>query len=478
MSTHTTFITTTIPYVNSSPHVGFALELVQADTYVRYQRLKGRSIAFQSGTDENSLKNVIAARERNVPVQYHVDHHAAQFKHLASVLSISFDHFIRTTSEVHRSAVHRFWSRLKPTDLYRKRYGGHYCVGCEDFLQEDDLSDGLCRDHAAAPEWIEEENVFFRLSQYQETLSKLIEDDQIRITPSYRKSEILNFISGGLNDISVSRDRVRSGGWGIPLPGDDSQVIYVWIDALINYVSGISQASSDLNAWNSLERKVHFIGKNVWKFHAIYWPALLLSAGLCVPDEIVIHGFLTLDGKKISKSVGNVVDPIKTVEEFGADSLRFYLLRSFSPFDDGDFSIQGLKESHNSYLANGLGNLLSRLTALAGKLNLDSSELELRSTSIHEFDAALDFFRFDEGLKVLWRGIDRINSEIATLKPWEKLATETKICRSEIVRWLEELWNLGLWVGVFLPTTGLRIDQQIRSLGEKKEHLFKKLEDR
>ena len=262
--------------------------------------------------------------------------------------------------------MHRLWRQLRSEDMYRKSYAGLYCTGCEDFYLERDLVDGLCPDHGAPPVEVEEENYFFRLSAYQEQIEALISTDRIQIVPAKRKKEVLRFVESGLQDISISRDAGRVGGWGIPVPGDPSQVIYVWIDALINYISGPGFAAGDgwKEFWNEEVKKTHVIGKNVWKFHAVYWPALLLSAGLPPPDEILIHGFLTENGRKISKSQGTAINPFACAEKYGADGVRYYLLRAVSPFDDGDFSCERLGQLYNADLANGLGNLCSRLTNL------------------------------------------------------------------------------------------------------------------
>lgn len=467
MSTESLFVSTTIPYVNSTPHVGFALELAQADTFIRDRKNRGIRVFAQTGADENSLKNVLAARARSLNVQEHVDAHTALFQDLSLSLGTAFDRFVRTSSVEHRRAVEKFWGRLCRDDLYRATYSGHYCVGCEDFLNTDDLRNGLCPDHGTAPDWIEEENIFFRLSRYQEKLRELIASDRLRITPATRKKEILNFLTAGLRDISITRDRRRSGDWGIPVPGDDGLVVYVWIDALINYISG--------GGWEINERRIHFVGKNVWKFHALYWPALLLSAGLPLPDEIVIHGFLTLDGRKISKSSGATVDPLDLIKKYGADSVRFYLLRAFAPFEDGDFSERVLRETHNTFLVNGLGNLLSRLTTLADRFGVDRSSLELEPRSLPEVDAAIAACRFDEALKSLWREVDRINTEITAEKPWESLHADRAPGQERVAAWLAEIWSLNHWLGPFLPSASAEIARQILSTDQRRKHLFERL---
>ncbi len=477
MSTQSLFVSTTIPYVNAHPHVGFAIELAQADAFVRFRRLQGDRVVFQSGTDENSLKNVLAARARNVPIQEHVNGNAELFYTLASQLGLCLDQFVRTSSPRHHSIVQEFWKLLRPEDIYTKKYCGHYCIGCEDFLRENELdSAGLCRDHRSRPDWIEETNYFFRLSSYQAPIRNLIASDRLRISPAFRKKEVLNFIDAGLDDISITRDRTRSGGWGIPVPDCNEQVVYVWIDALINYLSGFSAP----NEWNRFDRRIHFIGKNVWKFHAVYWPALLLSAGFTPPDEIIIHGFLTLDGQKISKSAGNGKDPAQLIQTYGSDSLRFYLLRSFSPFDDGDFSERDLINTHNAFLVNGLGNLLSRLNALVVRLDSALKESAVQSRSLSpDLTTAWESLRFDEGLKVIWRKIDEINTQIATERPWKTTAASSSRYRERITllitQWLDEVGQIAYWLDPFLPSTSASIFRQLVAINTKQAHLFQKL---
>jgi methionyl-tRNA synthetase len=283
------YITTTIPYVNAHPHVGFALELAQADAIARYHRLCGKEVRFQTGTDENAFKNVTAAREHGLETKTFVDANARRFRELSEALGVSHDEFVRTTEKRHALAVSRLWTSLRPSDVFRRRYDGLYCAGCEDFLFARDLVEGRCPDHDVSPRPVVEENWFFRLSAYQIQLDALIAEGRLRIVPDSRRNEVLAFIRRGLDDISISRNAERAGGWGIAVPGDPTQVIYVWIDALANYLTGLGygQSSEWLRFWGAGTRKVHILGKNVWKFHAIYWPALLLSAGLrCLMNSL------------------------------------------------------------------------------------------------------------------------------------------------------------------------------------------------
>ena len=456
----TTYVTTSIPYVNGRPHVGFALELVQADVLARYSRLLGNPTRFQTGTDENAFKNVLSAREAGISTQDLVTKNSQAFRRLADALTISYDTFVRTTDQAHRSAVHAFWQRIIADDIYQENYTGLYCVGCEDFYLEGDLVDGRCPDHDLAPVQIEEQNYFFRLSRYQKQLEEILASDRIRIVPETRKNEVLSFVRRGLRDISISRGSDRSGGWGIHVPDDPSQIIYVWIDALINYLSGLGFERADdwPRFWNHDGRKVHVLGKNVWKFHAIYWPALLLSAGLPLPDEILVHGFLTENGKKISKSRGTSVDPLDCIDEVGADSLRYYLLRAVSPFADGDFSTDRLRATHNSGLANGLGNLVSRIATLCEKARYGTFHAPETPTAPAGYHEALQGFLFDTALKDLWACIAQLNQDIDRKEPWKALKEgRTSGLHGDLTKWLVALHRVAYWLHPFLPTTSERV---------------------
>ncbi|MFC1948137.1 methionine--tRNA ligase [Chloroflexota bacterium] len=454
------YITTTIPYVNAKPHIGHALELVQADVLARYYRLTDNDVWFQTGTDENALKNVLAARVQGIETQELVNRNSAFFQNLSEALEISNDEFIRTTEKRHKEAVQHFWTQLNSEDVFSKAYSGLYCIGCEDFYLERDLVDGVCPDHGTKPVIVEEENYFFRLSSYERQLAGMISSGEIRIYPETRKNEILNFILGGLHDISISRSFKRSGNWGIQVPGDPSQVVYVWIDALINYLSGIGYGSSNRweSFWNTDTKKIHVIGKNVWKFHAVYWPALLISAGLPVPDEIVIHGFLTERGQKISKSKGNAIDPITLIERYGTDAVRYSLLSNASPFADWDFNTEKLEALYNNDLANGLGNLISRVTTLCYRAEYGKYKDQ---STIFDFGGIHDLIRsysYDKALKIIWDEITKINQDIDRKKPWV-LLKEGKLpeLKAQLTEWLDVISGISYSLSPFLPETSKRI---------------------
>jgi methionyl-tRNA synthetase len=365
------YITTAIPFVNAKPHVGFALEIIQTDALARYQRLFGRDVRFLTGSDENSLKNVQAAEKEGIPTAELVARNAEFFSDMKGYLSLSNDDFIRTSSEQrHAKGVEKLWAACAARgDIYKKRYKGLYCVGCEQFYAPEELVGGKCPDHDTEPELIEEENYIFRLSKYQARLEQLIESDTYQIVPKTRKNEVLSFIRGGLQDFSISRPVQRARGWGIPVPGDPSQVVYVWFDALSNYINALGYADDGglyQKYWANCPERTHVIGKGIIRFHAVYWPAMLLSAGVPLPHRLLVHGYVTIGGQKISKSLGNIIDPEALARRYGTDQLRYFLLREISTVGDGDYTNERLEQRINSDLANDYGNLASRIFKMIG----------------------------------------------------------------------------------------------------------------
>ncbi len=371
------YLSTTIPYVNGRPHVGHALELVQADVLARHHRRIGDEVRLQSGTDDNSLKNVLAAAQEGLTTRELVNRNASIFAGLREQLSLSFDDFIRTSSDArHRPGVEHLWRACAASgDLYRRDYQGLYCVGCEQFYTDAELVGGRCPEHGTRPQLITEKNWFFRLSKYADRLRAEISSGRLRIEPASRRNEVLGFIDGGLTDFSVSRSVDRARGWGISVPGDPSQVIYVWWDALGNYITALGYGASGARAadyqrwWVEADRRVHLVGKGVLRFHAVYWPAILLSAGAPLPTEIVVHDYLTFGGGKISKSARGPEqesgDPVSLTQSYGVDALRWWLLREVPRVGDTDFTVDKLIARANQDLANGLGNLVSRISSVA-----------------------------------------------------------------------------------------------------------------
>ncbi|HVA82537.1 MAG TPA: methionine--tRNA ligase, partial [Candidatus Aquilonibacter sp.] len=356
------YITTAIPYVNAAPHIGHALEFVQADAIARYMRVSGYDVFLTTGADENSLKNVQAAEKLGITTNQLIDRNAQAFREMAGKVNLEFEAFARSSiKEEHWAGVEKIWNLCnKSGDIYKKSYKGLYCVGCEQFYTEKELDNGLCPEHKTRPELVEEENYFFRLSKYQKQIEELIVSGKLRIIPDNRKNEVLTFIREGLEDFSVSRSVKRAKGWGVPVPGDPSQIIYVWFDALGLYLTGIGYGRDEAKFAKWWPADLHVIGKGIIKFHALYWPGILLSAGIEIPKAILVHGYVTVEGQKMSKSIGNIVDPIAVVDKYGVDKIRYYLLKEIQTFEDGDFSEKTLIESINNELVGNIGNFIHR----------------------------------------------------------------------------------------------------------------------
>jgi methionyl-tRNA synthetase len=444
-----TYITTTLPYVNARPHIGFALEVVQADVLARFGRRHGDQVRFQAGTDDNSLKNVLAAQAAGQSVREFVDRNAEAFLALGPALSLTVDDVIRTSRDQrHGPGVERFWQACAAAgDLYRKRYEGLYCTGCEQFYSPAELRAGRCPEHDTEPQRVAEENWFFRLSRYGAALRQAITEGELRIEPAGRRHEVLAFIDAGLEDFSVSRPAERAGGWGIPVPGDPGQVIYVWFDALCNYVTALGYGTGDdayRDWWAGAGRRVHLLGKGVLRFHAVYWPAMLLSSGQPLPTDIFVHDYLTAGGRKISKSSGSAADPIALAAEYGADAVRWWLLREVPRVGDADFTIERLIARADDELANGLGNLVNRVVAMihryrGGRVPAarpgEAAGEDLKTAGAEDLGAAvgnagaliaaaLADFDFRQATAAVWAIADEANRFINRIRPWELARAE------------------------------------------------------
>lgn len=472
----TFFISTSIPYVNADPHIGHALEFVQADVWARFHRQKGEDVFFLTGTDDNALKNVQAAEAAGIPVKQWVDAHAEVFKKLARELNVSNDDFIRTSKEErHQLGAQKLWLACKKEDIYKKKYRGLYCVGCESFKTGKELINGECPEHPGKKlEAVEEENYFFHLSRYQEELEQLIGSDKFKIIPESRRNETLQFIKSGLQDFSISRSRERAKNWGVPVPGDDAQIMYVWFDALSNYINALGYADNGekfKKYWEKGDKIVHVIGKDINRFHAVYWPAILLSAGVRLPSTVFVHGFLTVDGQKMSKSVGNVVNPLEVIQKWGAEPTRYYLLREIPAYEDGDFSLRKLKERYNSDLANGLGNFTARVLTLAHGQEFDSDGVE--ETVDEKIKATrtivsqkLSEFKFNEAIGAVWDLISFGDAYVNEKKPWDTSVAKDQRSRI-ILNLVIILDNVAALLKPFLPETSEKITKAIAWDGDK-----------
>jgi methionyl-tRNA synthetase len=366
MDTGKFYITTPIYYINGQPHIGSAYTTIVADVLARWREQRGEHVVFTTGTDEYSQKTVEAAKKLGEEVGPYTDRMAKIWIDAWAKLGISNTDFIRTTEERHIETVKDMWGRMDAAgDIYKGRYEGLYCKGHEAFMTEDELVDGLCPEHKTKPELVSEENYYFRLSKYQQPLLDLYETQPEFVAPAHRFNEIKSFVENGLEDISFSREKKS---WGIPVPNDPEQVIYVWADALINYITAVG-----VEGWEDHPADIHAVGKDILRFHAVIWPAMLLSAGLPLPGQIIANGFLTVDGTKISKSLGNAIDPFDLVARYGIDGLRYFLLREIPYGSDGDFTEEKMKERYNADLANGLGNFAARVLTLAEKEDLSGA---------------------------------------------------------------------------------------------------------
>ncbi len=488
------YITTSIAYTNAAPHIGYALESIQADVLARYHKSQGEDVFFLTGTDEHGTKIMQTAELQGKDPQKFADEISGQFKDLKKTLNLSWDAFIRTTNkDEHWPGVFEIYNRAKENgDIEKRTYKGLYCVGCEAFVTEKELEDGKCPIHKKEPQVLEEENYFFLLSKYGKEIEAKIRSNELRIVPEARKSEIISFLSEGLRDISISRPKDKLS-WGIPLPDDDSQVFYVWFDALTNYISAVglgidtSLAKEELAKWWPAD--VHLIGKDIIRFHATIWIGMLMSAKLSLPKTIVAHGFITSGGQKMSKSLGNVVSPNELVETYGIDPVRYFLLREIPTTDDGDYSEQKFKDRYNGELANGLGNFSARVLTLASKEDLglteDAYESLVEDSVRHRIVDAertikekMDAFRLHEAIGAVWEVITFGDLYVNEMKPWTLEGDEKKKTMANLLYILESITRL---LEPFLPQTAKKIAGNILHKNgglvvTKGENLFPRLQ--
>ncbi|MCD5383099.1 methionine--tRNA ligase [Candidatus Gracilibacteria bacterium] len=483
------YITTSIAYANGEPHLGFAMESILADSINRAQKMFGKETRFLTGTDEHGIKIFKKAEELGMSAKELCDKNSEKFRNLKEKLNLSNDDFIRTADqERHWPGAQKIWEKLvEKGDIYKKHYEGQYCEGCEVFLPEKDLIEGKCQIHKKEPVKISEENYFFKLSKYSDQILDLLKSDKLKIIPSFRKNEIMKMLEGeGLQDVSFSRPK-KSLLWGIPVPGDENHNMYVWCDALTNYISALGYAENSENFekfWQNGEI-VHSIGKDIVRFHAGIWIGMLLSAEIKVPENIHIHGFLTSNGEKMSKSIGNVVDPIEYVEKYGAERLRYFLLREVPTGRDADFTKEQFLNICNAHLSNGLGNLINRVAVMSkkngveksGKITFEHFEKKITETwKNFEEKISMDFGNYDTqgALVEAWELVEFGNKQMDELKPWlVKKENEEKFV--EIMQnFLELIKEIGKILQAFLPETSEKI-LKIYESGES-EILFERVE--
>lgn len=469
----TFYITTAIDYPNANPHLGHALEKIGADAAARYRRLKGLDVLFSTGVDENSLNVAKTARQAGKSPQDFVDEMSPHFKTLWGDLNVSYDEFIRTTESRHVEASRKFFMAVHESgDIYKGKYEGWYCLSCESYYPDSDLVDGKCPIHGTRPEWLSEDNYFFALSRYEDRLLEHFDKNPDFVIPESRKNEVLGLIRQGLKDFSISR---AGQDWGIPLPIDDSQVIYVWFDALINYVTLAGYGSDDERFAKWWPADVHVIGKDIWRFHAIYWPAMLMAAGLELPKTIVVHGFLDFGGKKMSKSAGIGVDPAEVIEKYGVDPLRYYLLREIPFQRDGSFTSERLDARYHNELGNDLGNLLNRAVSMLQRYRDGilpnpgpdtEAERALKTAAQRAWEAVnngFDQWMFSEALSELWRFVGAGNRYVDATKPYLLASEGDAGGRLDTILYnlVEGVRNAALLAAPAIPGTADRIYAQL-----------------
>ncbi len=471
------FLTSAIPYVNAEPHVGTAYEIIACDFIARYRRLRGDDVWFLTGTDEHSLNVARSSTERGITPQEWVDQMVPRWIDVWQRLDISYDDFIRTSEPRHAERVQAFVQRLYDRgQIYLGTYTGPYCASCEEFKQEKELIDGRCPIHETPVEMLEEENYFFPLSKYQEQLLALYEEHPGFVMPEFRRNEVVSFVEGGLNDLSISRSGTD---WGIPLPWDPKHVVYVWVDALLNYATAVGFGTDDEMFASLWPADLHIIGKDIVRFHAAIWPALLMAAGEEVPGTVFGHGFLHVGGEKMSKSRGTGVHPNELLDLFGTDSYRYYFMRQFAFGSDGDYSIESMTDRHNADLANGLGNLASRVLAmLASSFDgvVPAPSVEGAASDLPEVIASAAA-RYDEhmlavapqpALDAVWSVVDRANGYLVERAPWKLAKDPDRLAELQSVLYAsaETLRILAVLIQPVMPTTAQALWTQLGQPGQ------------
>lgn len=467
----TFYITTTAPYVNADPHIGFALEIIQADVIARYKKLFGYDVAFGFGTDEHGVKIYRKAQEEKKNPQKYCDEYAKKFDDLTKALNLSVTHFIRTTDPLHIKASQEFWNRCyKKGDIYKKNYRIRYCVGCELEKTDSELEEGKCPIHPNLTiENYEEENYFFKFSNYQKKLLGLYETKLSFVLPLNRLEEIRQFVKKGLQDFSISRLKSKMP-WGVDVPNDPEHVMYVWFDALVFYISNIGWPD-DEKTFTTWWPVVQLAGKDNLRQQSAIWQAMLMSVGLPTSKQILIHGFITSDGQKMSKSLGNVINPFELVKKYGVDAVRYYLLKEIPTFDDGDFSYSRMQEIYNADLANELGNLVSRITTLA-----EQDELVFNNETIEQWNNDIrklfETYQFNLILEYIWKQIKRLNKSVDSFAPWHKKPVERK---DFLFQCFKTLKSIAYELQPFIPQTAAKILASVQGKIKKIEPLFPKI---
>lgn len=460
------YVTTAIPYANSAPHIGFAMEAVQADCLARYHRMIGEDVYFLTGTDEHGLKIAETAEKLGKTPEEHVEEIVGLNKDLKTYLDLSYDDFVRTTSEKHKKGAQKLWKKLEEAgDIYKGTYEGFYCSGCEAYVTERELEEGKCPIHKKEVHKFSEENYFFRLSKYSKLIGELIESDKLRIVPESRKHEFLNVVKDGLKDVSFSRPK-EALKWGVEVPGDPTQIMYVWCDALSNYITALGFAEGGLLFEKYWPADVHIIGKDILRFHAGIWIGMLLSANIQLPKNIFVHGFITSGGHKMSKSLDNIVSPFEVVEKYGTEPLRYYLLAEIPSTDDGDFTYERFIELYNGELANNLGNLINRVVTMTNKYfdgvvpkteKTDEEQKKKYLSMWEKYHRAFSNFDLKKAIEEVMMHVDDANKYIEVKKPWVLAKEDEPELKNVIYNLLEMMRQIGYALYPFIPVTSRKI---------------------
>lgn len=460
------YITTAIPYVNGTPHIGNALDYLLADIWARYQKQNGHEVRYQVGTDEHGNKIAAKAAEDGIDPQAYTDKMYGNFGNLMRKIGASYTDFVRTTDQHHISSVQYIWQTLQPY-IYKASYEGWYCVGCEAFVSDKDATgnNGICPDHNQPYQRLSEENYYFKTSAFTDTVREAITSGSMQIVPEFRGKEFLELMKDGLHDVSISRPK-KSLSWGIPVPGDPSQVMYVWLDALANYITVLGYP--DQPNWQEYwPADVQVIGKDILRFHAGIWPAMLLGLGLELPKKLLVHGMINVSGTKMSKSIGNVIDPNEIIDNYGVDAFRYFFSRHIPTLDDGDFTWEKFETAYNTELANDLGNLVQRISSMvtryqAGVISNESPQAEHDMSSYHE---AMDNLEFNKAIDEVWSMVRSLNQYIENVKPWEIAKTiesdaEARAHLSEVLTYaVGAIIQIGDLLVPFMPETAGKIHQ-------------------
>ena len=447
------YLTTAIPYVNGAPHIGHAVDYRQADVFARYRKLLGNEVRFQAGTDEHGNKIYQKSLELGIPVQEYVDQNVQKFRDFIKKLNVEATDYVRTTDADHERRCQAIWTKIKP-HLYRSKYEGWYCTGCEGFItqKEYDENNGICPDHQKPYEKLAEENYYLRISDFKAEIAAKIENDEMKILPEFRKKEILKLLADS-PDVSVSRPKSQLT-WGVQVPDDEDQVMYVWIDALANYITILGYPENDISDW--WPAAAQFVGKDILRFHAIIWPAILLALDLPLPKVLCSHGMVLADGQKMSKSIGNVVDPSEVISKHGIDAFRYFFLRHIDTFADSDFTWEKFENAYANELANDLGNLVQRLSVMASKNGVVSQKPDLNFDE--QYLNLMDNFEFSKAFDYAWEKVQDINKHIDDSKPWILAKTSPDEAQKCLAKLIQELLSANHMLKPFLPETAGKIE--------------------